>query len=42
MMFTWIDGHLVLALMAIPICSVWAVGFINWVIRFRATRGGAR
>lgn len=35
-MFTWIDGHLLLALIVVPIFVVWLVGYINFRIRVRA------
>jgi len=29
-MWTWFDGHMVLALVTIPPFSIWLIGYINW------------
>ncbi len=36
MNFTWIDGRLVLALIVLPVFSLWLVGYVNYRRGLRA------
>lgn len=43
MMFTWIDGHLVLCMLVAPFVAFLVIGHVNlWLARRHANRGGAR
>lgn len=40
-MFTWFDGHIVLALIVAQIFSTWAIGYINYRLSLAHRRRGA-